>query len=793
MDYSQMVSRLSLKDKTHLASGVGSWHTYKCAHLPAIMMTDGPHGLRKQDDKNKGINDSNKATCFPTACAVATSWNTANAALIADAIAKEAIAEDVSVVLGPGLNIKRSPLCGRNFEYFSEDPLLAGHMATSYVNAMQANGVGSCVKHFAVNSQETRRMTIDAIVDERALREIYLSAFERVIKNAQPYCVMTGYNKINGLSCAQNPHLLTEILRQEWGFEGLVMSDWGACYNVDKALNAGLDLEMPEGGSYHRAQLEKYVQNGTVAESQLDTACTRVANLVAKCSVEKQRDVVDLQRHNDICRQVAADSAVLLKNQDGILPLNKDSKVLVVGELAEKPRYQGAGSSHINATADNFLTVLQANGIQYTYCKGYNVRGDKVSAKLEKQALKLASQFDTILFFGGLTDDFEGEGYDRTKLDIPTCQQQLLAKLAQVNGNIVFVAFGGSPMSMPWLDNAKALLNMYLGGQAVMHAAYDLLFGNVCPSGRLAESYPLNLEDTPCYHYFANNYFLDEHRESIFVGYRYYNTFNIPVLFPFGYGLSYTEFTYSDMQLVKGEDGVDVLVTVTNTGNASGSEVVQVYVDNCNCGIMRPARQLAGFTKVYLPQGESVRVSVHVEDRAFSVWYNNKMTMVQGEYTVSVCSNVNCPLISAKINVLGEEIPEQGYSAQDYMHACLGGATVEEEKFYALVGKDKPLYYPAKRGTFTLNNTLGDMECSVGFVRFFKKIVAFVAKRMSPSKSSDDPVARMVVSGSMETPLISMMSVAKIPPRFVMFLLYHANKQHGKAFKALFGKYDILI
>lgn len=793
MDYKQFVSKLSLKDKTHLASGVGSWHTYSCNDLPSIMMTDGPHGLRKQDDKNKGINDSNKATCFPTACAVATSWNTQNAVLIADAIAKEAIAEDVSVVLGPGLNIKRSPLCGRNFEYFSEDPLLAGKLAAAYVQSMQANGVGSCAKHFAVNSQETRRMTIDAIVDERAMREIYLSAFERVVKEAQPYCIMTGYNKVNGLSCAQNPHLLTEILRDQWHFKGLVMSDWGACYNVDKALNAGLDLEMPQGGSYHRAQLEKYIQNGTVDQEQLDTACQRVVELVDKCTQPKQAQQVDWAAHNQVCRQVAADSAVLLKNQDGILPLSKDSKVLVVGELAEQPRYQGAGSSHINTTADNFLTVLQQNSISFTYCKGYNVRGDKAVAKLEKEVLDIASQYDTVLFFGGLTDDFEGEGYDRTRLDIPTCQQQLLSKLALVNDNIVFVAFGGSPMTMPWLDSTKALLNMYLGGQAVMHAAYDLIFGDVCPSGRLAESYPLQLEDTPCYHYFANNYFLDEHRESIFVGYRYYNTFDIPVLFPFGYGLSYTEFTYSDMQLVKGDDGIDVQVTVTNTGSADGSEVVQVYVDNCKCGIMRPARQLAGFSKVFVAKGESVRVSIHIDEQAFSVWYDNRMTMVQGTYDVCICSDVNSPLLSTKINILGEEIEQQQFTAQQYIHACVGNATVEEEKFYALVGMEKPLYYPAKRGTFTLNNTLGDMLHSVGLVRFMKKIISRVAKKMSPSKSVNDPVARMIIAGSMETPLISMMSVANIPPKFVMFLLHHGNRRHGKALKALFGKYDVLI
>ena len=788
------VKSLSIADKAKLTHGRGAWHTNAVNGLNEIMMTDGPHGLRKQDDKNRGINDSNRATCFPTACAVASSWNRCNAAKIADAIADEAIAEDVAVVLGPGVNIKRSPLCGRNFEYFSEDPLLAGELASAYVSAMQAKGVGSCVKHFAVNSQETRRMTVDAIVDERAMREIYLSAFEKVVKQSQPYMIMAAYNKVNGESCAQNKRLLTDILRGEWGFNGAVVSDWGASYDMGKAYSAGLDLEMPDGGDYHEQCTLKALSLGKLKIEELERASRKVVELVSKCSEPKEKKTVDFTKHHALCREIAADSAVLLKNR-GILPLNKTDKLLVVGELAKKPRFQGAASSHVNAECKSFLDVLKENGVEFTYAKGYSVRGDKVNAELEKEAASLALKHDVVLFFGGLTDDFEGEGYDRVKLDIPNCQQSLLHKIAMNNPNVAFVAYGGSPFTMPWISDVKALLLTYLGGEAVTEAVYDLVFGNVCPSGRLAETYPLRIEDTPCYKYFAQEGNLDEHRESIFVGYRYYNTFDVPVQFPFGYGLSYSSFTYRDLTVNKVDGGFDVSVTVENIGHYDAREVVQIYVDNCNCGYMRAKRQLAGFEKVLLKSGESKRVTVHLDNRAFSIFANGSFRVVKGQYKVSLCANVNEVILSEKLDVEGENIRGNDKELYpDYFYKPTvrrderPSFTVDEEQFYALAKVTKPLQTPTKRGKFTLQNTLGDMMGSVGLVRLMMKFVKRMAIKNSPSKSANDAVAQMVYRGAQETPLISMMSVAGVPSKYVFFLLHHANRRYGKAIAALCGK-----
>ena len=789
------VETMSTADKAKLTHGRGQWHTNSVNGLPEIMMTDGPHGLRKQSGKNQGINDSNRATCFPTACAVASSWNRDNPSKIANAIATEAIAEDVAVVLGPGVNIKRSPLCGRNFEYFSEDPLLAGELAAAYVSAMQSRGVGSCLKHFAVNSQETRRMTVDAIVDERALREIYLAAFEKVVKNTQPYMIMAAYNKVNGHSCAQNKRLLSDVLRGEWGFKGAVVSDWGASYDMGKAYSAGLDLEMPDGGNYHEQRTLKALTYGELDMADLDRASRKVVELVHKCkNAPKQKHPVDYDKHNALCREIAADCAVLLKN-NGILPLNTATKLLVVGELAAKPRYQGAGSSHVNAQCKSFLQVLDENGVKYTYAKGYSIRGDKVNAELEDEAGRLALSHDTVLFFGGLTDDFEGEGYDRTKLDIPNCQQSALQKVAMNNPNVAFVAFGGSPFAMPWLGSVKALLHMYLGGQAVMEAAYDLVFGKVSPSGKLAETYPLRLEDTPCYKYFAQEGNLDEHRESIFVGYRYYNTFDVPVQFPFGYGLSYASFMYSDLAVTKAENGYDVSVTVENISRIDANDVIQIYVDNCNCGYMRPKRQLAGFEKVFIKSGEKQRVTVHVDDRAFSIFVNGSFRVVAGQYAISLCANVNEPILTEKVTVDGEMISgndKQLYPDYYFKPHGVNGEkpsfTIDAEQFYALVGMPQPTYTQPKRGQFTLLNTLGDMESSVGLVRMVMKFVKRMAISNSPSKSFNDPVAQMVYRGAKETPLISMMSVAGLPAKYVLFFLHHANRHHGKALSALFGK-----
>lgn len=794
MDVDKFVDNLTLAQKAKLTHGRGMWHTQSINDLPQIMMTDGPHGLRKQADSNKGINDSARATCFPTASALASSWNRRNLQAVAEGIAKEALAENVSVVLGPGVNIKRSPLCGRNFEYFSEDPYLAGELASAYVSAMQSKGVGCSVKHFAVNSQETRRMTVNAIVDERALREIYLAAFEKVVKQSQPYTIMASYNKINGVSSAQNKRLLTDILRNEWGYQGLVLSDWGASYDMAQAYQAGLDLEMPDGGAFHEQMTVKAVKDGALDESYLDRAAANVVRLVDKCTTfHKDVQPVDYASQHELCRKIAADSAVLLKNKD-ILPLHKKDKLLVVGELAEKPRFQGAGSSHVNAMCKSFLKVLDDNGVQYTYVKGYGISGDSINPEWESEAAKLALKHDTVLFFGGLTDDFEGEGSDRVKLDIPECQQSLLKTLARHNPNIVFVAFGGSPFVMPWIGNVKALLNMYLGGEAVTEAVYDLVYGNVSPSGRLAETFPIALHDTPCYNYFANDAYVDEHRESIFVGYRYYNTFNVPVQFPFGYGLSYSHFDYSNLSVNKAGDGYDVTVTVKNIGSISASEVVQVYVDNCACGYMRAKRQLVGFDKVYLQSGQSCDVTVHLDSRAFSIYVDGAFKQVKGKYKVSVRANVERPILSKDVEVDGVELRGQErklypcYFETHEFETAHGSWIIDEKQFYALTKAKKQDCPVLKRGRFTLQNTLEELAPHVGLVRSLLKIVKKIAIKQSPNKSLDHPMAQMFYCGAKETPLISLMSVGGLPSKYVVYILHHSNRKYFKALAALFGR-----
>lgn len=781
------ITKLSLEDKARLTHGQGQWHTHAVGGLRQIMMTDGPHGLRKQADKNEGINDSERATCFPTASAVASSFSRECAAEIGRAIAEEAIAQGVDVVLGPGINVKRSPLCGRNFEYFSEDPFLAGELAVSYVNAMQSKGVGCCLKHFALNSQETRRMTINAVADERAMREIYLSAFENVVKNARPYAVMASYNKVNGQSATQNVKLY-DILRNEWGFDGPVMSDWGACYDMAAAYSAGLDLEMPDGGKFHEDMTIKAVGEGRLFESDLDRACLNVAKLVERCNVKKEEPTPNyFADHNEIARKVAAQSAVLLKN-DGILPLKASQKLLVVGELAEKVRYQGAGSSHVNSVARSFLDILTDNGVDFRYAKGYSTTGDEPNDKWESDALALADKYDAVLFFGGLTDDFEGEGYDRTRLEIPQCQQRLLARLYSVNSNIVFVAFGGSPYALTWLDNAKALLNMYLGGQAVMQAAYDLLFGLVSPSGRLAETLPESLIDTPCYNYFANDKYVDEHRESIFVGYRYYNTYGVKPRFPFGYGLSYSKFLYDDLRVTPSKEGFKVRVAIKNAGEMDAYEVVQVYVDNCDCGLLRAKRELRAFTKVFVKAGQTVETELLVPNDAFRVFYEGQWRKAAGDYTLCVCSDVNTVLLHALVSVDGERVNGNDRELYpSYFQPIVGTFSVSEQEFYSLCKQSKQVYSAPRRGEFTLLDTLEDMQ-SVRLIRRLNGIIRKIAIKQSPTKQLSDPVAQMIYKGARETPLISMPSMGGIPSKYVMFLLHHANKRKGKAFKALLSR-----
>ena len=782
------VKTLSDKEKALLTCGRGAWHTHAVQDVPEIMMTDGPHGLRKQSDNPANINDSNKATCFPPSCAVASSWDVENARLIGQSIAQEAIAENVSVVLGPGVNIKRSPLCGRNFEYYSEDPLLAGVLAQEYVKGMQGYGVGCCVKHFAVNSQETRRMTVDALVDQRALREIYLAAFERVIKIASPWAVMSSYNMINGYAATENSFLQKDVLRGEWGYDGLVMSDWGASYNTPKAIAAGMDLEMPEDSTgYHRAHVEKALEQGTLAADDINRACENVRRLVEKCkATPKNRTAWTMQQHDDLCRKIAADCAVLLKN-DGILPLSTEENLCVVGGLALNPRFQGAGSSHINAQCKNFLDVLKEEGVKAQFAEGYLTDTDKPDDALAAQAVELAKGCDTVLFFGGLTDIYESEGYDRTTLEIPLNQRLLLQEITKVCGKVVFVGFGGAPYLCDWDDSVGAFINMYLGGQAEMAAAFDVIFGRVSPSGRLAETFPQKLSDVPCFNYFANDRYFDEHRESIFVGYRYYNSCGVNVKYPFGYGLSYAAFKYSKLKVSRTKTGFDVSVKVANLSDVAAKEVVQLYVDNCPTALMRPKRELRAFCKVYLEGGASQTVKFSLAERDFSVYLPQKgFTTVNGEYGVCICSDVQTVILSEKVKVTwGENVAGEDYSRAFRLQN--GSLTVADDAFYALVGNRRKI-----DGKFTLKNTLEDLAEKSAVARALKKYVRNMAIKQSPTKNFDDPVAQMVYNGAFQTPLYSLMSMGGVKPKYVLFLLHNANGSHGAALKALFGSYEII-
>ncbi len=558
-------NRMTTKEKARLVTGSGKWHTWdNNGKIPSLLLTDGPHGLRKQAEGEMHNNVSVTATCFPTACALASSWDPELAGEMGAAIGNEAVLEEVSVVLGPGVNMKRSPACGRNFEYYSEDPLLAGRLATGFINGIQSRGVGCSLKHFACNNQETKRMTSNSVVDDRALREIYLAAFETAVKESQPATIMSSYNRVNGKYVCASKELLTDILRKEWGFRGLVVSDWGACVSLPECIEAGMDLEMPDSCGNHLNDLLEGLQNGSCSEASLDRAVSKITELIknyscksnsndaSSCNIADEKAAL-LKTNHAIARHIASESAVLLKN-NGLLPLKKGSKVLIVGHMAEHMRIQGGGSSHINTSSvTSALDALRAAGIDAAYVKGYNDDSNEPDVKLASEALraaKAAAGADTpILFFGGLTDSSEGEAYDRTSFDIPACQQKLLSELTRISDKVAFVAFGGSPFSLDAAKNAAAILMMYLGGEAVGEACADLITGAKNPCGKLAETWPKALSDTPCAMTFGMPTNNVPYRESIFIGYRYYDTFKVPVAYPFGFGMSYTDFEYSDMKI----------------------------------------------------------------------------------------------------------------------------------------------------------------------------------------------------------------------------------------------------
>mgnify|MGYP002534414099 FL=1 len=653
-----LLKELTLEEKCALLSGAETFKTRGMPEhgIPQIWLSDGPHGLRKQagESDHLGLNPSVPATCFPTASAVANSWDAALGEEIGAALGEEAAAQEVSVVLGPGLNMKRNPLCGRSFEYFSEDPYLAGKLAAGYIRGIQSKGVAACPKHFAVNSQETRRMASDSIVDERTLREIYLTGFEIAVKEGHPRSIMSSYNLVNGTYANENKHLLMEILRGEWGFDGAVITDWGGSNDHALGVKNGSTLEMPAPGGDSVRELLAAVESGKISESDIDARLLELLPLVfdTKATLDAAPREFDAAAHHALARRAAAESLVLLKNEGALLPLAAGTKVAVIGDFAKNPRYQGAGSSMVNSTqVDVLLDKLIDSELNVIgYQQGFDRHG-KPDAALQKSACELATQADTVILCMGLDEIAESEGLDRSNLRLAQNQVDLLQAVAAVNPKIVVVLYSGSVVETPWLDNCQALLYAALGGQAGAGTVADALAGKVNPCGKLAETWPLAYADVPSAADFATRRKTVEYREGLYIGYRYFTTAEKAVRFPFGYGMSYTTFAYSDM--AADEQGVSL--TVTNTGSVAGTEIVQLYVAKKSSELFRPAKELKGFARVTLAPGEKQRITITLDDKAFRFWNvkANRWEIEGGEYELLVGASVEDIRLCEKISVHG--------------------------------------------------------------------------------------------------------------------------------------------
>lgn len=657
----EIVSQMTLEEKASMCSGADFWHTEAVERLgiPASMVSDGPHGLRKQDQEadHLGVNESIKAVCFPAGCGTAASFNRELLQKMGETLGAECQAEGVSVILGPAVNIKRSPLCGRNFEYYSEDPYVATEMAGALIHGVQSKNVGTSIKHFLANNQETRRMSGDSRVDERTLREIYLAAFEGAIKKEKPWTVMCSYNKINGTYAAENHKYLTEVLRKEWGFDGYVMSDWGAVNSRVKDLQAGLDLEMPSSNGSNDKLIVGAVQSGELSEKALDAAVARILNIVFRYEENRDRSAVfDRDKDHEMARQVAQETIVLLKNE-GVLPLSEKDEVAFIGKYAKKPRYQGGGSSHINSHKITSALDAAAGMANVTYAQGFDDKEDKTDEKLLAEAVEAAKKAKVAVVFAGLPDAFESEGFDREHMAMPDCQNELISKVAAVQPNTIVVLHNGSPVEMPWVNEVKGIVEAYLGGQAVGGAVCDILFGKVNPSAKLPETFPLKLEDNPSYLSYIGEGDMVEYREGIFVGYRYYDKKKMEVLFPFGHGLSYTTFEYSDLRTdkdsMKDTDTMEVSVDITNTGNVAGKEVVQLYVADQESTVIRPIKELKGFEKAELAPGETKTVTFRLDKRAFA-YYSVKIHdwhVESGKFTIMIGASSRDIRLTKEVNI----------------------------------------------------------------------------------------------------------------------------------------------
>ena len=759
MKHKEIISKMSLAQKAGFVSGCDYWHLEEAKELglPKIMITDGPNGLRKQDAKNRnktkiGLGNTVSTTCFPPAATSACSWDEDLLRLEGEALAEECIQEKVSVILGPGTNIKRSPVCGRNFEYFSEDPLLAGKSAAWIIKGIQSKGIGASLKHFACNSQETFRMVIDEIIDERTLREIYFPAFEIAVKESQPWTVMNSYNRINGVYASQNKWLQQDVLRDEWGFEGLVVTDWGASVDRIPGLENGTDLEMPSSGTLNTQKIIDAVKSKTLDETALDQCVDRIIDLILRAKPAlNATHRYSKDKHHNTAQKIAEGSMVLLKNEDGILPLKPKQKIAVIGELAKFPRFQGAGTSFINPTRlDSALECLQRLKTNLTYARGYDRTCDKADKELLREAVNAAKAADVAVVFAGLTEEFEGEGYDRADINMPSCHNNLISEVVKANPNTVVVLAGGSVVYMPWVNEVKGLLNSGLGGQATGAAVANILTGKVNPSGKTAETYPLRFEDNPTYGNYPGGPVTSEHRESVYIGYRYYDTAEKEVLFPFGYGLSYTTFAYSDIKVsskdIKDTDTLEVSFKIKNTGSVDGAEIAEIYVADKESTIFRPKKELRAFTKVFLKAGEEKEVTVELGKRAFA-YYNVNIGVWHvetGAFEILVGASSRDIRLTETVNVTSTveaQIPDYRKTAPAYYTADLNG--MKGEQFEAVYGQKLPSPAFDKSKKIDIYCCLNDARHTKWGGRICKLIEGIMSKMGSDANGDGKMLAAM--------------------------------------------------
>lgn len=803
MDIQLIISEMTLEEKAALVSGTNFMYTNRIPRLniPALCMADGPHGLRKQTaEQDNGIAQSEPATAFPTAVATASSWNPENTRRMGAAIAEECRHYGVHILLGPGVNIKRNPLCGRNFEYFSEDPLLAGEMGAAEVEGVQSRGVGVSVKHFALNNSENYRFMGDSIADMRAIREIYLKVFERIVKRANPATMMCAYNQINGTYCSENQWLLTDILRREWAFTGAVMTDWGAVRNRPKGLEAGLDLEMPGDTAVCRKQIIDDVRAGTLHEESLDAAVRNILQLIDTYVREETAPAVDFKAHHALAAEIAEDSAVLLQN-DGTLPLSPSEKLLIVGDLFEKMRYQGAGSSMICPTQVTApRQAFEERGIPFEFVRGYAENQIEANDSYVLQALERAADYKTILVFAGLTDYVESEGGDREHMRLPQNQLALIDALCQTGKKIVVILFGGSVVELPFAGRVNAILHMFLPGQNGGTATARLIFGERNPSGHLAETWPARYEDVPFGDAFAKG-IQEVYRESIFVGYRYYLTAHKEVRYPFGYGLSYTTFTCDDMRIQQEKDSVTVTCQIQNTGKCGGADVVQLYTQSPRKSVFKPLRELRGFKKVYLEPGERKTVSIEVpmtELRYFNT-AENRWVLESGEYKFQICSDAQTVLLSSSAWLRGEAAvsPYPPQAEEAYRGADTSRMTLEA--FEMMSGMNIlpiPPRYP-----LTLESRFTDLQQSFMGRILFHTVLSVAKRQLNQAQKMPEGVEKdnklkgalflkkILESNSLRT--MSMSAGKSMPYHFARGFMELANGHVLKGIKCFCSKIHV--